>query len=413
VKVIGVAGAFDVKGGEFRFLMDEIERHGARVVSIDFGVLDDPPFTPDIPSADVARAGGGGLGELRAGRNKTVAMRTMTDGLRRVVADLYRDRKIDGICGMGGTGGTAVLSPAFRALPIGFPKLLVSTIAGTDMSEYAGSRDITMMPSVVDVAGINRISRRIYRNAAAAIAGMVTAAQPEEQEDRPLVGASMFGNTTACVDRARARLEAQGLEVLTFHATGAGGRVMQSLASDHLLCGLLDLTTTELADEVCGGVFTAGPERVRIGSWSPIPAVFAPGCVDMCNFGSADTVPDRYRSRRLYEWNPQVTLMRTDRKENRRIGELLAETANQCAGPVTVLLPLRGVSMLDAPGGPFWDEDADRACYQSFKASASPRVKVIEVDANINDPVFADTAAGELLELLQATRSVTAMSEGR
>ena len=401
MRVVAVAGALDVKGAEYRFLIDEVQKHGAHVVSIDFGVLDDPPFTPDISSAEVALAGGGLIRELRATRDKTAAMRTMTAGLRVVLTTLAREERIDGVCGMGGTGGTSVLSAALRALPIGFPKLLVSTVAGSDVSQYVGSRDITMMPSIVDIAGINRISRRIYRNAGAAIAGMVMASQKDTDTDRPLVAASMFGNTTACVDRSRQALESQGFEVLTFHATGTGGRTMQSLAADQLLSGILDLTTTELADEVCGGVFSAGPERVDVGSHHAIPVVLAPGCVDMCNFGALATVPDKYRSRQLYEWNSQVTLMRTNVVENRRIGQLLAETANRCAGPVTVLLPLQGVSMLDSPGGPFWNEDADRACYDVVKASVRSHVQVIEVEGNINDATFADTAARTLLRLMQ------------
>jgi uncharacterized protein (UPF0261 family) len=400
MKVVAVPGAFDVKSADYQFLMDEIHRHGIGTLSIDIGVLADPPFTPDISSAQVAQAGGGSLDKLRASRDKTAAMRTMTEGLRAVVSRLYLEGRIHGICGMGGTGGTAVLSAACRELPLGVPKLLISTVAGTDVSPYVGARDITMMPSIVDIAGINRISRRIYSNAAAAIAGMVAAGDTRVESDRPLVAASMFGNTTACVDRARGILEERGFEVLTFHATGAGGRMMQSLASDRLLSGLLDLTTTELADEVCGGVFTAGRERVRLGSHDAIPVVLAPGCVDMCNFGALQTVPEKYRSRRLYEWNAQVTLMRTNEAENRSIGRLLAETANQCLGPVVALLPLGGVSMLDAEGGPFRDEEADGVCYQTFKECVRPGVRIVEVDANINDPVFADKAANLLLEMV-------------
>jgi uncharacterized protein (UPF0261 family) len=245
---------------------------------------------------------------------------------------------------MGGSGGTTILAAGVKALPIGLPKLLISTVAAGDVSAYVGSTDVTMMHSVVDVAGVNRVSRQIYSNAAAAIAGMVQAIRPDSAAERPLVAASMFGNTTACIDRARASLDRTGWEVLVFHATGTGGKTMQRLASDGLLAGLLDLTTTEFADEVCGGVFSAGPERVNIGAGSPIPVVLAPGCVDMCNFGARASVPGKYSSRLLYEWNANVTLMRTSVEENRRIGALIAETANRCTGPVVVLLPLRGFS---------------------------------------------------------------------
>ena len=313
---------------------------------------------------------------------------------------------------MGGTGGTAILSAGMRRLPIGVPKLLVSTVAASDVSAYVGSADVTMMHSVVDVAGVNRISREIYTNAAAAIAGMVNAKRPDVAAERPLVAASMFGNTTACIDRARASLDGAGWEVLVFHATGGGGRTMQRLAGERLLSGLLDLTTTELADEVCGGVFSAGPERIDIGASSPIPVVLAPGCVDMCNFGARSTVPSHYDSRLLYEWNANVTLMRTTVEENRRIGELLAETANRCGGPVAILLPLRGVSMLDSRGGPFWDVEADVACFDAIRAGLKPGIPLIEVDSNINDPVFADRAAQVFLEL-SARAGVGAIGSGR
>jgi uncharacterized protein (UPF0261 family) len=255
------------------------------------------------------------------------------------------------------------------------------------------------MHSVVDVAGLNRISREIYTNAAAAIAGMVQTMRPESAGERPLVAASMFGNTTACIDRARTSLDRAGWEVLVFHAIGTGGRTMQRLAAEGLLAGLLDLTTTELADEVCGGVFSAGPERVQMGASSAIPIVLAPGCVDMCNFGPCASVPHEYSSRLLYEWNANVTLMRTSIEENRRIGSLIADTANRCAGPAVVLLPLRGVSMLDSQGEPFWDEAADQACFDAIRAHLNTPIPLIEVDSNINDPIFADRATEVFLEL--------------
>jgi uncharacterized protein (UPF0261 family) len=281
---------------------------------------------------------------------------------------------------------------------------LISTVAAGDVSAYVGSTDVTMMHSVVDVSGVNRITRQIYTNAAAGIAAMVQAIRPESAAERPLVAASMFGNTTACIDRARASLDRAGWEVLVFHATGTGGKTMQRLASEGLLAGLLDLTTTEFADEVCGGVFSAGPERVDIGAATAIPVVLAPGCVDMCNFGSRVSVPDKYGSRLLYEWNANVTLMRTNIEENRRIGGMIAEAANRCAGPAVVLLPLRGVSMLDSPGGPFWDPDADGACYDAIRSGLKQGITVIQIDANINDPIFADRATSMFLELSGAAR---------
>jgi uncharacterized protein (UPF0261 family) len=288
------------------------------------------------------------------------------------------------------------------------PNHLNSPVASGDVSAYVGTADVTLMHSVVDVAGLNRISREIYTNAAAAIAGMVQAARPDFAGDKPLVAASMFGNTTACVDRVRASLDGSGWEVLVFHATGNGGRSMQRLAAEGLLAGIVDLTTTELADEVCGGVFSAGAERVQMGASGAIPVVLAPGCVDMCNFGARESVPSRYKSRLLYEWNANVTLMRTNVDENRTIGKLIAETANRCRGPVAVLLPLRGVSMLDSQGQPFRDEAADRACFDAIRSDLNQGIPLIEVDSNINDPDFADRATQAFLELSASSGNAAA-----
>ena len=399
MNTVVVAGALDTKGADYKFLVDRLRSHRVNPLIVDFGVMGDPHFPPDVSNTEVARAGGVDLTTLRQSKDKAVAMRVMGEGLPRILLRLREQGRLDGACGMGGSGSTAILSAGMRALPIGIPKLLVSTVAAGDVSPYVGSTDVTLMHSVVDVAGLNRVSLQIYANAAAAIAGMVKALRPEPRDERPLVAASMFGNTTPCIDQARSILDRAGWEVLVFHATGTGGRTMQRLASEGFLTGLLDLTTTELADEVCGGVFSAGPERVRIAAATPIPVVLAPGCVDMCNFGSPASVPGRYRSRLLYEWNSNVTLMRTSVEENRVIGRLLAETANQCAGPVVVLLPLQGISMLDSPGNTFWDPDADHACFDAFRSCLKPDIRVIEINANINDPVFADRATQAFFEL--------------
>jgi uncharacterized protein (UPF0261 family) len=399
MKTVVTAGALDTKGADYEFLVERLRSHGVRALTVDFGVLGDPPFLPDVTNAEVARAGGVELSTLRQSKDKTLAMRVMTKGLPRVLSRLRDEGRLDGVCGMGGSGGTTILSAGVRALPIGIPKLLISTVAAGDVSAYVGSADVTLMHSVVDVAGVNRISRLIYANAAAAIAAMAQASRPESITERPLVAASMFGNTTACINQARTLLDGAGWETLVFHATGTGGKTMHRLVSDGLLAGLLDLTTTELADEVCGGVFSAGPERVNIGAASAIPVVLAPGCVDMCNFGARESVPGKYASRLLYEWNANVTLMRTTVEENRRIGAMIAETASRCAGPVAVLLPLRGVSMLDSPGGAFWSPDADHACFEAIRSHLKQGIPVIDVDANINDPIFADRATRTFLEL--------------
>jgi uncharacterized protein (UPF0261 family) len=398
MKTVGTPGAFDTKGPDYKYLVDAIRSYGVGVLTIDFGVLGAPSFTPDISSAEVARAGGASIDVLRESGDKTRAMRVMADGLARTLLRLYEEGRLHGVCGMGGTGGTTILSAGVRGLPIGVPKLLVSTVAAGDLSPYVGSADMTMMHSVVDVAGLNRISREIYTNAAAAIAGMVQAPRPESDE-LPVIAASMFGNTTACIDQARDQLTRSGYEALVFHATGSGGRTMQRLVAEGHIAGLLDLTTTELADEVCGGVFSAGLERIEMGAKSAIPVVLAPGCVDMCNFGPRESVPEKYSSRLLYEWNENVTLMRTNTEENREIGRLIADTANRCAGPASVLIPKQGVSMLDSPTGPFWDEAADRACLDGIRSNLRDGIPLVEIGCNINDAAFASRAVQTLLDL--------------
>ena len=398
-KTVVLVGALDTKGQEFAFVKDLIEQAGLRTLVVDFGVMGGAAFPPDISRDEVAAAGGGDLAHLASGERKDEAMRVMADGLAIVVRRLYDEGRLDGILGMGGSGNTSIATRAMRALPVGVPKVMVSTLGGGDVSAYTGAKDITFMPSIVDVAGINSISRLIYKNAAGAISGMVQMETPAAAGQRPLLAASMFGNTTICVDRARSELENAGYEVLVFHATGTGGKTMESLIADGYIVGALDITTTELADEVCGGVLSAGPERGLAASRAGIPAVIVPGCVDMANFWGIETIPEKYRNRNLYQWNPNVTLMRTNVEENVKIGEMLAAAANASTAPTVVVLPLKGVSMLDSPGGQFWDPDADHACFDAIKRNLKPGIPVIELDFNINDAEFADKCAALLLEM--------------
>ncbi len=403
-RTVVLAGALDTKGREFEFVRDLIAQRGLQTLVIDFGVMGEPAFSPDISRAEVAAAGNGDLATLADGNHKDEAMRVMAEGLAKIVRRLYEQGQLQGILSMGGSGGTSIATAAMRTLPVGVPKVMVSTVGGGDVSAYAGTKDITFMPSVVDVAGINRISRVIYTNAAAAISGMVSMEAPQTHSDAPLIIASMFGNTTTAVDHARGILEAAGYEVLVFHATGTGGRAMEGLIADGYITASLDITTTELADEVCGGVLSAGPERCLAAARAGIPTVLVPGCVDMANFWGIDTVPEKYRERKLYRWNPNVTLMRTNVAENVVIGEMIARAANESRGPVAVLIPLKGVSMLDSPGGDFWDPDADRACFETIRKNLKPDIPYIEIDANINDPAFSGQAVRTLLDLITQSR---------
>jgi uncharacterized protein (UPF0261 family) len=400
-KTVVIVGALDTKADDFRYVKGLIEEAGLATILVDFGVMGTAGLAPDIGRGEVAAAGGADLAAIASGEHKDEAMRAMAAGLAAVVTRLHAEGRVDGILSMGGSGGTSIATAAMRALPVGLPKVMVSTMGGGDVSAFAGTKDVTFMPSVVDVAGLNRISRRIYANAAGAIVGMVGMREPAGATDRPLVVASMFGNTTKAVDHAKGLVEAAGYEVLVFHATGTGGRTMEGLIADGYASASLDVTTTELADEVCGGVLSAGPERCLAASRAGIPAVLVPGCVDMANFGGLETVPAHYRDRTLYAWNPNITLMRTTPDENRRIGELIVAAANAATAPVAVLLPLRGVSMLDSEGQRFWDPVADAACFDAIRTGARPGVPVIEVDANINDPAFSARVAETLLTMLR------------
>ncbi len=405
-KPVVIVGALDTKGAEFRFARDLIAARGLETILIDFGVMGDPQggAVPDVTADEVARAGGGDLAALRAGQDKTLAMETMAAGLAKVVKELHDAGRLGGILGMAGSGGTSIATRAMRGLPIGVPKVMASTVAGGDVSAYVGTTDILMLPTVVDVAGINSFSRQIYANAAGAIAGMVELRDvlPPLAEARPLIAASMFGNTTQCVGRAQKTLESEGYEVLVFHATGNGGKTMESLIASGFVTASLDITTTELADYVCGGVMSAGPDRMLAAARAGIPTVLVPGCVDMCNFWGMETIPEKYHQRNLYKWNPNVTLMRTTPAENIRMGEMIAAAANAATGPVAILLPLKGVSQLDSPGGLFWDPEADAACYGAIKRTLKPGIPVIGLDHNINDPEFADKAAEVLLGMLKS-----------
>jgi uncharacterized protein (UPF0261 family) len=329
-------------------------------------------------------------------------MKTMASGVEVVVKKLYDEGKLGGIIGMGGSGGTSVITAAMRALPMGVPKVCVSTVAGGDVSPYVGTKDIVLIPSVTDVAGVNRISRTIFTRATGAIVGMVRAVPPTNVADRPIIAASMFGNTTQCVDACRAQLDDAGYEVLVFHATGVGGRTMESLIDEGLVDACLDITTTEWADELCGGVFSAGPDRLAAAGRKGIPHLIVPGCIDMVNFGPLATVPQKYHDagRLFYEWNPSVTLMRTNVEENRRLGEIFAEKANAAKGPTAFLIPLHGVSILDGDGQQFCDRAADQAMFDTLRKHLRKDIPLTELDANINDPAFAQKAVEMMLKLI-------------
>jgi uncharacterized protein (UPF0261 family) len=398
-------GTFDTKGEEYGYVRALLLERDCRVLTMDLGILGlaPAPFPIDIDASQVARAGGTALEDLRSRRDRGVAVEVMQRGARSLVGELYRAGRFTGVMGMGGGGGTSMIAAAMRELPVGVPKLLVSTMASGNTAPYVDVKDLTLMYSVVDIAGLNPLSRRILANAAGAMAGMV---QSRERSlaagSRPLIAATMFGVTTPCVTRARGKLEDAGYEVIVFHATGSGGRAMEGLIEDGYFAGALDITTTEWCDEVVGGVLTAGPDRLGAAARRGIPQVVSVGALDMVNFGAEDTVPARFRDRSLYRHNPSVTLMRTTPAECGEIGKRIGEQLSRATGPVTVLLPLKGVSMLDAEGQPFRDAAADRALFDSLRRHAGANVSIRELDLHINDDEFADALAEAMLDLLRS-----------
>lgn len=398
---IVVIGALDTKGSEFAFVKSAIAERGHHPLVINTGIMGEPYFEPDINADLVATAGGSSLADLREQADRGAAIAVMTRGIAKVIQSLYEEGKVDGVLGMGGSAGTVIATSGMRVLPVGIPKVMVTTLAGSDTGPYVGIKDVVMFPSVVDVAGVNSISAQIYANAVGAIVGMVETPRPEIAQ-KPLIAASMFGNTTILVDHCRKIMEEKGYEVLVFHATGTGGRTMENLINDGYFVGALDVTTTEWADELVGGVLSAGPTRLDAAAVNKIPQVIAPGCLDMANFWARGTVPEEYRDRLFYQWNPNVTLMRTTPEENAKLGRILAEKANRAGGPVAFFLPLKGVSMLDAPGKEFWWPEANQALFEAIKSNVRPEIPVYELDNNINDQAFAEALTAKLLEFLRS-----------
>jgi len=398
-----LVGTLDTKGREYDYLRSRVREQGVDVVLVDAGVLGLPLATPDIFRDEVARAVGVDIRELAAAGDRGTAVETMARGAAEIVKRLYAEGRLDGILGLGGSGGSALITHAMRELPVGVPKLMVSTVASGDTRPYVGAVDVTMMYSVVDIAGLNGISERILSNAAGAIVGMATASVPQKGSTKPLIGATMFGVTTPCVTAARERLEELGYEVLVFHATGTGGQSMEALIDGGFLAGVLDITTTELADELVGGVFSAGPDRLDRAGARGLPQVVSLGALDMVNFGPMDTVPETFRARTLYKHNPTVTLMRTTAEECAELGRIIARKLSAATGPVSLFIPLRGVSLIATKGEVFYDQAADEALIDAIHAHMDPTVEVHELDMNINDPPFAHAMANRLHEYVRAT----------
>jgi uncharacterized protein (UPF0261 family) len=399
-KTACLVGTLDTKGQEFEFLKERIEANKVATYVINTGILGEPGFEPNVSAEQVAEAGGASLTTLRNEGDRGNSVAAMAKGVARIVQRLNDDGVIDGVISLGGSAGTTIGTTAMRALPVGVPKMMVSTLASGDTSPYVDTKDIAMMYSVVDIAGINSLSRQILTNAAGAIVGMINTEVPVA-DDKPLIAATMFGVTTPCVTKAREILEAAGYEVLVFHATGTGGRAMEDLVRGGFIVGVLDVTTTELADELVGGVLSAGPNRLEAAGNHGVPQVIAPGALDMVNFGPPDTVPEKFKNRKFYQHNPTITLMRTTVDENAALGKMMARKLSQAKGQTTVIIPKRGVSAIDAQGQPFDSPEARTAWIQNLKQNVTDNVTVIEMDNNINDDAFATRLAETLLQHLK------------
>ncbi|MDX6568086.1 MAG: hypothetical protein QOH15_664 [Gaiellales bacterium] len=396
-------GTLDTKGREYEFLRDRVLEQGVDVLLLDAGILGEPLTLPDIGRDEIAEAAGVKVAALVSGNDRGAAIDAMARGAAIVVERLHADGRLDGILGLGGSGNSTIIAQAMRALPVGVPKLLVSTVASGDTRPYVGAVDIAMMYSVVDIAGVNRISAQIMTNAAAMIAGGAKARVPELGAERPLIGASMFGVTTPCVTAARERLEELGYEVLVFHATGAGGQSMEALARAGYLAGVLDATTTELADELVGGVLSAGPHRLEAAGERGLPQVVSLGALDMVNFGPRESVPTRFGDRNLYVHNATVTLMRTTAEECLELGRQVGRKLSAAIGPIVLFVPLRGVSAIAVAGQVFHDADADAALLRGLDETLSAAIERHDLDTDINDPAFAHAMADRLHELIKGT----------
>lgn len=401
MKTVYVLATLDTKGVEAAFVRDQLAALRVPAKIVDTGCIGAPAVQADIPREEVFQLAGTSLAALRERNDRGEAVKAAAKGVTRLISDLHARGEVAGVLGLGGSAGTIIGTSAMRALPIGIPKVMVSTLASGTVRQFVGDKDVVMINSIVDILGINRISRPILTNAARAVAGMVSLpVRAVETSDKPLVAITMFGVTTKCVMRAKERIEQAGFETLVFHATGNGGQAMETLIAEGMIAGVLDLTTTELADEACGGFLTAGPERLTAAGKAGVPQVVSVGALDMVNFYAPDTVPAKYKGRKFYQHNPVVTLMRTTPEENARIGADLGSKAAAAKGPTSILLPKKGLSAIDAAGQPFDDPEAREALYAAIRGSAKG-VEIVELDHHINDPEFADAAVRKLLELLK------------
>jgi len=380
----------DTKGDEIAFVADCIRKAGAQAVMVDVGVKGNPAVKADISRQQVAEYHPTGESAVFGTNDRERVLDDMSRALEQFVLQEFKSGKLMGVIALGGSTGTALIAPALRALPVGVPKIMVSTVAGANTSPYVDCSDLVMMPSVADIAGMNALSRDILSNAAHAVTGMVMN-RTEQKGETNAVGMTMFGVTTPCVDSVRRDLEGRGYDCLVFHAVGTGGRAMEKLVESGMIRFVLDITTTEVADEIAGGIFKAGAARFDVSMSKGIPYILSVGAMDMVNFGAKETVPEKFRGRNLYVHNSQITLMRTSPEENRECARWMAQKMNKSTGPLLLLLPEKGLSALDAPGQPFHDPEADEALFNELESAMeqTPARQIRRLPLHINDPEFS------------------------
>lgn len=400
-KKIVILGTLDTKSKEYTFVKDIIESQRVETIVVDTGIFE-PEFTPTISNEKVCKAGGNDLAKLRVENDRGKNIAAMMEGAAVILKELYEAGEVGGVIALGGSGGTTIASYAMQILPVGIPKFIVSTVASGDTAPYVGVKDITMMYSIVDVAGLNNILKEILTNASLAIAGIVNNKKTLPLSVKPLIAATMFGVTTTCVTTAREYLESKGFEVVVFHATGSGGSSMEGLIKSGYFAGVLDITTTEWCDQLVGGVFGAGPDRLDAAALNGIPQVVSVGALDMVNYGAIDTVPAEHKDRNLYVHNATVTLMRTTVEENKELGTIIGKKVSQSTGKAAFFIPLKGVSAIDNVNMPFLGIEEDKALFKALRENLDPsKVELIELDNNINDDAFAIAMAKKLEELMK------------
>ena len=401
-KYILMLGCFDTKGENFAFLRKCLLNQNEKVITLNTGVMGTTEeFPVDFEASQVASEAGYSIQELRSKADRGHAVEIMGEGAAKLITTLVKEKKIKAAIGMGGGGGTYITLAAMQAIPFGIPKLCLSTVAAKDLSRQTGNKDITLMPSIVDIAGLNSISRLLISQAAAAICAMAKVTDVKKESSAGTIAISMFGNTSACVDQCSSLLRERGYEVLAFHATGVGGRTMEALIREGYFDAVLDVTTTELADDLCGGICSAGPDRLTAAAEMGIPQVVVPGCLDMVNFAQTDTVPEQYKHREFYQWAPDVTLMRTNSEENKILAERLVQKLKRSTAAVSIVLPTKGISQIDGEGGVFYRPEIDAVLFKTIKDNAGGLVDVVEVNTHINDEKFSDKLVSLLLNMLK------------